>query len=148
MKKCYTHCQFRQYLNEPLCDCFMCKLRSSGIQKHMLTETKPLMLKKAVELVVIVEAADLKAKRHRFYQHVKIKSTATDVVNKITALVIVSTKISILLSEMFQERSFDQSVLYIRSRSQSDSKKQKHHKWEVNWVNTGDSSYHRDIERR
>ena len=40
----------------------MCGLRSSGIQKRLLTETEPLMLKKALEVAVAVEAADLKAK--------------------------------------------------------------------------------------
>ena len=63
------------------------------------------MLKKALEVAVTVEAADLKAKElqssesaqlgkwNRFHQHVKTKGLAIDVVNKITALVIVSTKI-------------------------------------------------------
>ena len=30
-----THCQFGDYLEEPLRDCFVCGLRSSGIQKRL-----------------------------------------------------------------------------------------------------------------
>ena len=35
---------------------FVCRLRSGGIQKHLLTETEPLMLKKVLEVPVTVEA--------------------------------------------------------------------------------------------
>ena len=62
LRRLATHCQFREYLDEALRDRFVCGLRSSGIQKCLLTEAKPLMLKKALEVAVAVEAADQKAK--------------------------------------------------------------------------------------
>ena len=51
-----------EYLEEALQDCFVCGLRSSGIQKRFLSEVEPLMLKKALEVTVAVEAADKNVK--------------------------------------------------------------------------------------
>ena len=55
-----THCQFSEYLEEALQDRFICGLRSSGIQKRLLSEAEPVMLKKALE--VTVKAVDKNAK--------------------------------------------------------------------------------------
>ena len=43
-------------------DRFVCGLRSSGIQKRLLSEAEPVTLKKALEVAVAVEAADKNAK--------------------------------------------------------------------------------------
>ena len=62
LRRLATHCQFREYVDEALRDRFVCGLRSSGIQKCLLTEAEPLTLKKVLEVAVAVEAADQKAK--------------------------------------------------------------------------------------
>ena len=62
LRRLAAHCQFGEYLDEALRDRFVCGLRNSGTQKRLLTETEPLTLKKALEVAVAVEAADLKAK--------------------------------------------------------------------------------------
>ena len=55
------HCQFGDYLEEALWDRFVCGLQNGGTQKHLLSETEPLPLKKAVKLALVVEAADKNA---------------------------------------------------------------------------------------
>ena len=47
-------------------------LRSSGIQNCLQIETKPLTLKKALEVAVAVEAADLKAKELQSSESVQL----------------------------------------------------------------------------
>ena len=62
LRRLATHCQFGEYLEEALRDRFVCGLRSSGIQRRLLSEAEPLTLKKALEVAVAVEAADKNAK--------------------------------------------------------------------------------------
>ena len=57
-----THCQCGECLEEALRDRFVCGLRNGGTQKHLLSETEPLPLKKAIELALAVEAVDKNAR--------------------------------------------------------------------------------------
>ena len=63
LQRLATHCQVRDYLDEALCDHFVYGLRSSGIQKCLLTEAESLTIKKALEVTVTVKAANQKAKK-------------------------------------------------------------------------------------
>ena len=49
-----THCSFGDYLEQALCDRLICGIRSENIQKRL----SELTLKRAVEIVVGIEAAE------------------------------------------------------------------------------------------
>ena len=51
------NCEFGDYLEEALRDCFVCELRSETTQKQLLTEVD-LTFKQAVEVAKGIEAAD------------------------------------------------------------------------------------------
>jgi len=61
LQRLATHCDFNNYLEEALRDCFVCGLRSESIQKRLLTEDK-LDLKRALELAQGMESAHRNAK--------------------------------------------------------------------------------------
>jgi len=61
LRRLATHCDFNNYLEEALCDRFVCGLRSESIQKWLLTEDK-LDLKRALELAQGMESAHRNAK--------------------------------------------------------------------------------------
>ena len=58
--KLATHCEFAGYLEETLRDCFVCGIRSEGIQRSLLTE-KNLTLTHTIELAQGMEAAEKNA---------------------------------------------------------------------------------------
>ena len=60
LRRLVTHCQFGDYLEQALQDCFVCRLRHKNTQKQLLTEAN-LTLSKAIETARTIEAAELQA---------------------------------------------------------------------------------------
>ena len=60
LKKYAERCQFDSFLEQALCDRFVCGLRNRAIQKKLLTE-KDLMWKMAVDIANAMESADKQA---------------------------------------------------------------------------------------
>ena len=59
LRRLSINCQFGDYLDQVLCDCFVYGLHSSGMQ---LAVTDDLPLKKAVDQALVYEAADKSTK--------------------------------------------------------------------------------------
>ncbi|XP_037745958.1 uncharacterized protein LOC119565355 [Chelonia mydas] len=60
LKKLADHCEFKEILNDSLCDRLVCGLHSEAIWKRLLTEAQ-LTLQKAVDIVVSMELATKEA---------------------------------------------------------------------------------------
>ena len=76
--KLATYCEFAGYLEETLRDCFVCGIRSEGMQRSLLAE-KNLTLTHAIELAQGMEAAEKNAQSFKGTEATiqKIRQSAT-----------------------------------------------------------------------
>ena len=76
-----AHCEFGDFLEDALCDRFVCGLRSEGIQKHLLAEDK-VTFTRALEIAQGREAADRNAKALKGSELAAVNAVYCKTVNK------------------------------------------------------------------
>ena len=76
LRKLTEHCQFGQFLNEALCDRFVCGMSNSSIRKRLLTD-KDLDLEKAITVALSLESSI------RENEQMKVKTESANTVHKV-----------------------------------------------------------------
>ena len=84
LRKLAAHCNFRDYLNEALCDLLVCRLVNHNIQKKLLTEAD-LSLTRALEIAQSMEATEANMKKLQTSEPAEIHAIQTFITRLTTA---------------------------------------------------------------